>query len=759
MKKNILIIFLLIPTALTAQWNWQYPKPQGNTLNDIFIFDSTTAVAVGELGTIIKTYDGGLNWSVEHHAGGTDIDLYSVHFTDTLNGWAAGGIPYSNKSVLLNTTDGGKNWTEVETGMKTKIDTTLPLSAVYFVDADTGFAVGEDGIVLRTTDGGESWDVRKIDDYVGYGWLDVFRLTEITFTDKQTGWIVGLGYYGNQIYKTTDCGRTWQWNEQIISPKFYGSINDICFIDKDNGYIIGDMGCFAKTTDGGVTWEYQNLFEKYQNELYEYFYSVYFVNTLRGWIVGSGFILTTTDGGENWTEVWTEKQIGTVFYKVRFASNDQGSEQIGWSVGGDGMIYKTTDTGESWTAQRDDKYGFSSIYFIDENTGWAVGDSGIVMHTENGGTNWYKQNQNDSLILYSLFAIDNKNVISVGGLLNEQGLIKSAMLLSTDDGGETWVREAFEDILLFTSTFFNDDSTGWIAGAKGTLLKTTNKGNNWYKVTFDSSYLNITLNNIHFINKDVGWLSLIGKNSLLKTTDNGENWNKQLVDENLSISSFHFINENIGWVVGGNYGERNIFKTTNGGINWTLNQGASISYHSSYSSVYFINENIGWIAGTYQYGSWYNSTIIKTTDAGNTWSAQNAPNTVGISNIFPINEDVCYAVGYDGIFKTTDGGGIVSIENEKGYKNTIPAQIELSQNYPNPFNPTTVIEYKLNKQQYVKLQVFNILGQEIKTLVNEEQNKGNYKVTWNPKGIASGIYFYQLSTASQVITKKMLLIK
>src|SRR3972149_1165762 len=89
-------------------WFWQYPKPQGNILRDIFIFDSTTAIVVGDLGTVIKTYDGGDSWNVQHHAGGTDIDLYSIHFTDAVNGWAAGGIWFENKNVLIKTTDGGQ---------------------------------------------------------------------------------------------------------------------------------------------------------------------------------------------------------------------------------------------------------------------------------------------------------------------------------------------------------------------------------------------------------------------------------------------------------------------------------------------------------------------------------------------------------------------------------------------------------------------------------------------------------------------------
>jgi len=271
MKKTIILLALYIflfesmcgQISGNIDWFWQYPKPQGNTLNDIYIFNQDTAIAVGDLGTVIKTTNGGENWSVQHHAAGTSQDFTGVYFLDELIGWAVGG------TALLKTEDGGNSWTEIQT------NTPFAMRAVHFVDADTGIVVGNDGIVLRTTDGGDNWDVKKIDDYIGYGWLDVFDLYEITFTDEQTGWIVGSGYYGNQIYKTTDCGRTWQWNEQIIQPKAYFGFYDICFTDKNHGFITGHGGSFIKTTDGGTTWQYQNLWEKYQKEKYQYFYSIF----------------------------------------------------------------------------------------------------------------------------------------------------------------------------------------------------------------------------------------------------------------------------------------------------------------------------------------------------------------------------------------------------------------------------------------------------------------------------------------------------
>ena len=83
----------------------------------------------------------------------------------------------------------------------------------------------------------------------------------------------------------------------------------------------------------------------------------------------------------------------------------------------------------------------------------------------------------------------------------------------------------------------------------------------------------------------------------------------------------------------------------------------------------------------------------------------------------------------------------------------------LSQNYPNPFNPSTTISFSIPSQEKVKLQVFNALGQEVALLLDKEISAGSYNYTFDASGLTSGIYFYTLSTGTNSITKKMILIK
>jgi hypothetical protein len=84
---------------------------------------------------------------------------------------------------------------------------------------------------------------------------------------------------------------------------------------------------------------------------------------------------------------------------------------------------------------------------------------------------------------------------------------------------------------------------------------------------------------------------------------------------------------------------------------------------------------------------------------------------------------------------------------------------ELSQNYPNPFNPSTNIQYAISSRQLISLKVYDILGNEIATLVNEEKSAGQYEVEFDGTGLPSGIYFYQIKADSFIETKKMILLK
>ena len=91
--------------------------------------------------------------------------------------------------------------------------------------------------------------------------------------------------------------------------------------------------------------------------------------------------------------------------------------------------------------------------------------------------------------------------------------------------------------------------------------------------------------------------------------------------------------------------------------------------------------------------------------------------------------------------------------------NDLPIKYELNQNYPNPFNPSTTIKYQIPELSFVIVKVYDVLGGEVATLVNEEKPIGNYEVEFDATGLSSGIYFYRLKAGDFVETKKMILMK
>ncbi len=726
MKK--IIVFLLFSISLFAQgWQWQYPKPQGNTLWGLQVINESTVVAVGELGTIIKTTDRGESWEVTHHTCGMSGHLVSVYFQDAVTGWAVG-----SSGTMLKTTDAGETWIKQDTV------TSRGLTSIYFVNADTGWVVGtgscETGaIVLKTTDGGDSWTSQIIG-------FHVHTFNSVYFTNDSTGWIAGDGYWGNEIFRTTDCGETWI--QQDIEPRVY-CMRKIQFIDEHTGFMISEFGDFLRTTNGGESWEYQNLSDIDPDRLkYAFPYSLHFVNADTGWIAGGdyyGYILKTTDGGENWVEADIDEVQGQL-YNIQFSDTEHG-----WAVGRFGLIYRTDNGGESWVSQRDEQYGFSSIYFINEDTGWVAGEKGSIFYTDDGGLNWYKQNHSDSLSFSSIYAIDNKNVFAVGAVIKGLSIFdRSGIIFRTINGGQAWERQNFDTLYGFNSIVFTNVSTGWISGTNSTLLKTNNRGNTWNKITLDTNFAE---GKIQFINENIGWIG-----GTLKTIDGGENWFSQIIPLT-SLNSFNFVDTEMGWAIGTYNGFNNILKTIDGGDNWIP---CGITPPGYNFSIQFVNETIGWISG-FDYLN-RTSIILKTTNGGYSWIEQKSPckNEGGFSDIFFINEKIGWAIG-EGIIKTTTGGntGINSIY----HSSKMPQKILLFQNYPNPFNPSTTIRYVISKPSYVSVKVYDLLGREVETLVKEYQSAGKYTIHWTGENYPSGLYLYQLQAGEFCETRKFMLIK
>ena len=250
--------------------------------------------------------------------------------------------------------------------------TATALRSVFFIDRNTGWAVG-DGGAWKTTDGGASWVAQS----AGGGLNNVF------FLDANNGFIAA--YQGNPaptVLKTSNGGATWSVTGS--SPmQWRQSMQGVSFADTNNGWAVGTYrsASIQRTTNGGGSWVLQ------APPVATNYYAVQAISANTAFAAGdSGTIIKTVDGGTTWT---FQTMSGTNLRGLFFVDAN-----TGWAVGTAGAIFKTTNAGATWTAQTSGTTNaLNSVSFVDANVGCAVGAAGTILRTQDGGATWTRQAQ------------------------------------------------------------------------------------------------------------------------------------------------------------------------------------------------------------------------------------------------------------------------------------------------------------------------------------------------------------------------------
>ena len=395
----------------------------------------------------------------------------------------------------------------------------------------------------------------------------------------------------------------------------------------------------------------------------------------------------------------------------------------------------------------------NSIFFYNYEVGFACGDSGVVIESIDSGKTWQTLQTPVTYDLNDLYMFDDNTLCIVG----DQGTS-----LFSGNGGSSWTigPSLTQDDLLSVSF----SGTIGISGASSqTILWGTYTGTGIFWIVIQSGFFGGGFWGAYMISPQIGFIA--GENSIFqplfgKTTDTGVTWD---------FTAFH-LNNNEGRATGIDFTDLNsgyvsarvwdgtgaIAKTTDGGNNWN-----SIIFSYPLRSIDFPISSASQVG--YSVGD--SGTILKTYDAGINWQQQNSGTSLKLNKVFFKDYDFGFAVGESGIILRTISGGEPATNNE----NEIQSQLsfQLYQNYPNPFNPTTKIKFtfpfviasEAKQSQIVTLKVYDVLGNEILTLVNEELTAGEYEIEFDASSLPSGVYFYQLSTGSYIVTKKMLSLK
>jgi len=404
-----------------------------------------------------------------------------------------------------------------------------------------------------------------------------------------------------------------------------------------------------------------------------------------------------------------------------------------------------------------------SVHFVDSLYGWAAGDSGTIIHTSDGGDNWIVQDSNTENEIVDVFFL-NRN-LGWASAWNYNSYPFGTILLKTTNGGQEWTSEQYRDENIFINCILYLDSlSGWMGGSPHALLKTTDGGVNWEKAIIDTiTFAFFPILNIQFYNLLYGYacggrFDIAGV--IWRTTNGGDSWTPidAIYTPPDEIWQMHFFDSLNVFGVGGDpdFFGAGFINTTDAGDSWDYSE---IGILGTAKAISFRTGSEGW-APVPQALS-----MIYTLDSANTWIEVYPPDSVAIYDLIFPDSLHGFAVGVEGtILKYIPP----IVDDVKVIEQTTVTSYQLYQNYPNPFNPTTKIKFSLPSNQLgetsnVKMVVFDILGNEVASLLDKELLPGSYEVEFGAmvsnRQIVSGIYFYQLRIGGIVQTKKMILMK
>jgi photosystem II stability/assembly factor-like uncharacterized protein len=705
-------------------WFFQNPLPTVNILKSVRFINAKTGFAVGA-NNIIKTSNGGANWFLDYGVISQFYsDLNSVFFVyDSTSRWTDGANNYTGYAAgwtgdILKTTNFGVSWFRIQQGIGA-------VGCIFFNGPDTGY-LADGNIIKKTTNGGASW-VNLNTGTTGF--------SKLYFINSNTGYAVG---WPGRIAKTTNAGNNWS-----LYSAGQQDFNAVHFPASDTGYILTQLEIY-KTTNAGLNW-FKPVYSLNRGGATD----LYFTNSGTGYVVGGGlaggYVLKTTNGGASWFVSWWNDLAGLL--SITFVN-----QLTGYAVGGGGDILHTSDAGASWVNQKRDIADcshFWTVEFVSENTGYAGAQNGVLAKTTDGGANWFRQVSNTVWDIEAIQFLNSETGYAIGD---------SQIVRKTTNGGTNWltlnagVLPAYSS---FYSLHFMDTETGYIAGGNPgeCILKTTNGGNNWIK-QHESTGTGRALFAIRFIDANTGYAA--GLNQwFYRTTNAGLNWDVDLQLQfncpGCAFFKIKFVNSSTGFMVGHpiySSGPDAVYRTTNSGFNWTRIN--IINAVIGAYSVAFTDENTGYICG------WEG--ITKTTNGGYNWYYLNRFTNYALFDIDFTGVNTGYAVGSFGtIIKTTTGGG--NYIGIKPVSNSVPVKYHLYQNYPNPFNPSTNIKFELPKQEFVTIKIFDVMGREVASLVNETKEAGYHSIVFNGADLSSGLYIYKIEAGDFTDTKKMILIK
>jgi hypothetical protein len=355
------------------------------------------------------------------------------------------------------------------------------------------------------------------------------------------------------------------------------------------------------------------------------------------------------------------------------------------------------------------------------NNLFAGNNNGVYIST-NDGANWSLTSLNKQ---GSVLLVDGSNIYAGTPL----------RVYVSSNNGQNWSQMGTDSVVAIWGLAKYGDTIFAGSDARG-VYRTTNNGQNWVR-SLSKSISSLAINGNHIFAGD--WSS----STVWVSSNNGSNWDSTSLgnpytDVVLSLA----VKGNKVFAGTDNGG---IFVSSNNGANWTQTGLNS----ASINSIKISGNNI--FAGEL----FYQKGVYLSTNNGVNWIHKDQG--MGSERVWSLTTNSQY------IFSGTDNSvwrrSLAEIVGVRNISTEVPSAYSLRQNYPNPFNPSTNIRYSVPKNGMVKLAVFDALGREVHTLVNESLQPGTYETSFNGSVLNSGIYFYKLTSGDFTETKRMTLIK
>ena len=767
-------------------WTFAGPVNIGGRITDIEFnpLDPNIVYCSAATGGVFKSTDMGETWFpvFDNQAflsvGDIAVDPVNPDIVYVGTGEANGGHNDMPGGGMFKSTDAGNSWFSIgldsaETIGRVIVNPSDP-NEIFVAAVGSYFSPTHQRGIFKSTDGGTTWG-QSLFVSDSTGGIDIvmdpanpdFLLAAMWERVRRPNSSHLYGPSGG-IYRSTDNGDTWQ----LLGPS--------TGLPDASATNVGRIGLAISKTNPNISYALYNDGAVYSG------------------------LFKTTDYGSNWTNADPDLEIENgvsnfswYFGQVRVNPSDPNKIYV-MDVG----FMRSSDGGGNWNLSFQTHVDHHALAFSPSNPDYLInGDDGGIYISTNGGSTWSGPKEMPNTQFYEI-GLDYNNPLKLYGGTQDNNTIRT-QTGNLDDWHSLIGGDGFYVIVDFT-----DPDIIYAESQNGYLQKSTDGGLN-----FDNARNGINQN------EPTNWSTPVvmdpndhnvlyyGTDRVYRTTNGADIWtviSPDLTDgipgTRLGTVTTIDVAPTDSNVIYAGTDDSHVWITTDYGSTWTDISGSLPYRWVTRVKVDPNNENNVYV--TFSGLKWHDPQphVFKSNDMGANWTdiSSNLPdapvNAFAVDNNDPnrlyLGSDVGAFVSYDGGTSwqpIADGLPVVSVYDMKihaqenylaigthgrsMYKVDLNQLVnvkentnqltgfKLSQNYPNPFNPSTNLSFVISSSSFVTLKVYDVLGNEVATLVNEEKSPGSYKVNFNAQNLSSGVYYYRLESGSYSVTRKMLLLK